>query len=167
MCPKVSAVTKKKSKPSSSSPKVSKMVFEALKGINDQKGSSLLAIKKYISSNNDVDIKLLTPAIKKFLTNAVKKGSLIQSRGKFRANVSKRKSEKIKQTKDLPKKRKYVKSTLKNCSEIRQNYEGWSVYEEYMELFGNEMVSNAIFEMKQRDMKDELLWRIRAAISDD
>lgn len=63
-------------------PKTSEMVLTAVKDLRERGGSSLQAIKKYISKNYPVDAEKLNPFIKKYLKSAVTTGALIQTKGK-------------------------------------------------------------------------------------
>ncbi|CAG7786922.1 unnamed protein product [Allacma fusca] len=63
-------------------PPASVLVIEAVTKLNEKSGSSLLAIKKFISENHkDVDVARLAPFIKKALSKAVEKGTLLQPKG--------------------------------------------------------------------------------------
>ncbi|CAI6365716.1 unnamed protein product [Macrosiphum euphorbiae] len=62
-------------------PSTAVMVIAAIKELNEKKGSSLSAIKKYMSTNYKVDSAKLAPFIRKFLKAAVVKGSLLQTNG--------------------------------------------------------------------------------------
>ena len=70
-----------KPKKPASHPPVAEMVTAAIKALKDRKGSSLPAIKKYMSANYKVDVAKLAPFIKKFLRNAVTAGKLVQVKG--------------------------------------------------------------------------------------
>lgn len=72
----------KKPRVKPSHPKTSDMVTAAIKNLKERGGSSLQAIKKYISSNYKVDAEKLAPFIKKYLKSAVTSGSLVQTKGK-------------------------------------------------------------------------------------
>lgn len=63
-------------------PRTSEMVNAAIKNLKERGGSSLQAIKKYISANYKVDAEKLAPFIKKYLKSAVTSGSLTQTKGK-------------------------------------------------------------------------------------
>lgn len=63
-------------------PRTSEMVIAAVKNLKERGGSSLQAIKKYISANYKVDAEKLAPFIKKYLKSAVTSGSLVQTKGK-------------------------------------------------------------------------------------
>lgn len=89
--PAVSTITKKDAASKKTSKKVrgkpahpptSEMVSAAIKGLKERGGSSLQAIKKYISANYKVDAEKLSPFIKKYLKAAVTSGTLIQPKGK-------------------------------------------------------------------------------------
>ncbi|XP_043257091.1 histone H1B-like [Colletes gigas] len=66
----------------SSHPPTSEMVTAAIKELKDRKGSSLQAIKKYISSTYKVDGEKFAPFIKKYLKSAVTAGTVVQTKGK-------------------------------------------------------------------------------------
>ncbi|XP_033222694.1 histone H1-like [Belonocnema kinseyi] len=63
-------------------PKVADMVNTAISNLNEQGGSSLHAIKKYVSGTFHIDTKIQAPFIKKYLRTAVVSGSLVQTTGK-------------------------------------------------------------------------------------
>ena len=63
-------------------PKTADMVNSAIKNLKERGGSSLQAIKKYISANYKVDAEKLSPFIKKYLKGAVGSGKLVQTKGK-------------------------------------------------------------------------------------
>ncbi|XP_025199597.1 histone H1A, sperm-like [Melanaphis sacchari] len=62
-------------------PSTAVMVVAAITELKEKKGSSLSAIKKYLSNNYQVDSTRLAPFIRKFLKAAVIKGSLVQTNG--------------------------------------------------------------------------------------
>lgn len=78
---KVAAKKPSKPKAAPTHPSTADMVTAAIKALKDRKGSSLPAIKKYISANYKVDVAKLAPFIKKFLRGAVASGKLIQTKG--------------------------------------------------------------------------------------
>lgn len=63
-------------------PKVSEMVLLAIAMLNERNGSSVQAIKKYISQFFNIEIKNLSLHVKKYLLFAVASGTLIQTKGK-------------------------------------------------------------------------------------
>lgn len=63
-------------------PPTSEMVNSAIKNLKERGGSSLQAIKKYVSANYKVDAEKLAPFIKKYLKAAVVSGGLVQTKGK-------------------------------------------------------------------------------------
>lgn len=63
-------------------PRTSEMVNNAIKSLKERGGSSLQAIKKYVSANYKVDAEKLSPFIKKYLKSAVATGALVQTKGK-------------------------------------------------------------------------------------
>jgi histone H1/5 len=58
------------------------MVANAISSLKERGGSSLQAIKKYITANYKVDSEKLSPFIKKYLKTAVASGELVQTKGK-------------------------------------------------------------------------------------
>jgi len=78
---KTKTPTTKSSVAVSAHPSTAVMVVAAIKGLNEKKGSSLSAVKKYMSTNYKVDSAKLAPFIRKFLKAAVVKGSLLQTNG--------------------------------------------------------------------------------------
>ena len=77
---KAAAAKKPRVKPAH--PRTSEMVGSAIKSLKERGGSSLQAIKKYVSSNYKVDAEKLAPFIKKYLKAAVASGELVQTKGK-------------------------------------------------------------------------------------
>ena len=77
------AKAKKAAKPKkpAAHPPVASMVTAAIKNLKDRKGSSLAAIKKYISANYKCDVAKLAPFMRKFLKKAVADGKLTQVKG--------------------------------------------------------------------------------------
>lgn len=64
-----------------SHPPTATMVNAAIKTLKERGGSSLQAIKKYISSTYKVDAEKLAPFIRKYIKNAVASGKLVQTKG--------------------------------------------------------------------------------------
>ncbi|XP_039501364.1 histone H1-like [Drosophila santomea] len=74
-----SAGTKaKKANAAPSHPPTQQMVDASIKNLKERGGSSLLAIKKYITATYKCDAQKLAPFIKKYLKSAVVNGKLIQ-----------------------------------------------------------------------------------------
>lgn len=73
---------KKAGKPTSNHPSVAIMAMNAVKTLNERNGSSLTAIKKFMSTNYECDSEKLAPFLKKFIKSAVDKNDLIQTSGK-------------------------------------------------------------------------------------
>ncbi|CAB4069254.1 H1_5 [Lepeophtheirus salmonis] len=71
-------------------PTSSMMVMTAIKALADRKGSSLMAIKKYISAHFKVDMVKRAPFICKAIRSAVEKGELVQTKGKGASGTFKR-----------------------------------------------------------------------------
>lgn len=63
-------------------PPTAEMVSSAIRSLEERSGSSLIAIKKYLTSNYKIDAETLAPYIKKYLKGAVTSGQLIQTKGK-------------------------------------------------------------------------------------
>lgn len=83
--PTISPATKKAKSGAAklpSHPPTSDMVNAAIKSLRERSGSSLHAIKKYITSTYKVDAKKLSPFIKNYLKRAVIDGILRQTKGK-------------------------------------------------------------------------------------
>lgn len=83
--PKKKATTPKAKgtkKAPASHPPTAQMVNNAIKNLKERGGSSLQAIKKYITSTYKVDAEKLAPFIKKYLKGAVDSGKLIRTKGK-------------------------------------------------------------------------------------
>ncbi|EDW51013.1 GM19754 [Drosophila sechellia] len=72
----------KKATATPSHPPTQQMVDASIKNLKERGGSSLLAIKKYITATHKCDAKKLAPFIKKYLKSAVVNGKLIQTKGK-------------------------------------------------------------------------------------
>ncbi|KAH8337077.1 hypothetical protein KR059_000408, partial [Drosophila kikkawai] len=77
------------------------MVDASIKNLKERGGSSLLAIKKYITATYKCDAQKLAPFIKKYLKSAVANGKLIQTKGKgasgsFKLSASAKKEPKPK-----------------------------------------------------------------------
>merc|ERR1712107_258812 len=78
--PKKAAAKAPKTKPAH--PPTSVMIVNAVTALKERNGSSLPAIKKYITANYKADTVKLAPFIKKGLKNLVEKKVLIQTKGK-------------------------------------------------------------------------------------
>lgn len=63
-------------------PPTSEMVANAISSLKQRGGSSLQAIKKYITANYKVDAEKLSLFIKKYLKTAVNSGELVQTKRK-------------------------------------------------------------------------------------
>jgi hypothetical protein len=72
----------KKPRTQPSHPPTADMVKAAIKNLKERGGSSLQAIKKYISATYKVDAEKMAPFIKKYLKSAVAAGALVQTKGK-------------------------------------------------------------------------------------
>jgi hypothetical protein len=122
--PRPASPKKKARKPSkpSSHPPVADMVRAAIVSLKDRKGSSLMAIKKYIQAKYKVDMVVIAPFIRRCLKKGVVDGSLKQASGtgasgRFRVGKAKKakkpkKAKKAKKAKK-PKKAKKAKKAKK------------------------------------------------------
>merc|ERR1712140_111869 len=72
---------KKPAAAKSGNPTSSVMVKAAIEGLKDRKGSSLVAIKKYIATNYKIDPSKHSHFIKKALTSGVEKKTIVQTKG--------------------------------------------------------------------------------------
>ncbi|EDW52841.1 GM19739 [Drosophila sechellia] len=72
----------KKATATPSHPPTQQMVDASIKNLKERGGSSLLAIKKYITATYKCDAQKLAPFIKKYLKSAVVNGKLILNKGK-------------------------------------------------------------------------------------
>jgi hypothetical protein len=72
----------KKSRVNPVHPRTSEMVANAISSLKERGGSSLQAIKKYVTANYKVDSEKMSPFIKKYLKTAVTSGELVQTKGK-------------------------------------------------------------------------------------
>ncbi|XP_039951428.1 histone H1-gamma, late-like [Bactrocera tryoni] len=93
------AVKPKKPSVAPTHPPTQQMVDASIKNLKERGGSSLLAIKKYISATYKCDAQKLAPFIKRYLKSAVTSGKLIQTKGKgasgsFKLSVAANKSSK-------------------------------------------------------------------------
>lgn len=74
----------KKPKVAAAHPPVSQMVPAAIKALKERKGSSLAAIKKYITANYKADGAKLAPFIRRYLKKEVESGKLNQIKGSYK-----------------------------------------------------------------------------------
>nr|XP_033328603.1 histone H1-III-like [Megalopta genalis] len=117
-------VTKSKAKAQrtkSSHPPTSEMVNAAIKELKDRKGSSLQAIKKYITSTYTVDGEKLAPFIRRYLKTAVTSGAVLQTKGKgasgsFKLNTGKSTTETTKAGKPKSSRRESRKPVVEKKS---------------------------------------------------
>jgi histone H1/5 len=97
---KASAGTKTKKAPvAPTHPPTQQMVDASIKNLKERGGSSLLAIKKYISATYKCDAQKLAPFIKKYIKGAVASGKLIQTKGKGASGSFKLSASAIKEPK--------------------------------------------------------------------
>jgi len=109
-------VAKKSKKPAAPAahPTVAVMVDAAIKNLKERKGSSLVAIKKYINANYKADAAKLAPFIRRYLKKSVETGRLSQVKGtgasgSFRLNKDEKKTTEKKAKKPAAKKAKKAK----------------------------------------------------------
>lgn len=79
--PKKKLASSKSKSAAATHPSTSIMVTAAIKQLQDKKGTTLQAIKKYMAANYQVDSTKSAPFIRKFLKAAVLKGLLVQTKG--------------------------------------------------------------------------------------
>lgn len=72
----------KSDRPKASHPSTAIMVNNAIQNLKERGGSSLQAIKKYISATYKVDAEKFAPFIKKYIKSSVASGALVQTKGK-------------------------------------------------------------------------------------
>ncbi|ODM86749.1 Histone H1 [Orchesella cincta] len=102
-----------KSEPTSSShPSSAALIKEAISKLNEKGGSSLYAIKKYISDVHKLDMEKRGNFIRKALKNAVEAGSLVQTKGTG-ASGSFKLAEKVKKQQRNPHTPKTKKTAAK------------------------------------------------------
>lgn len=89
-------------------PPTAEMVNSAITTLKERGGSSLQAIKKYLSSNYKIDAEKLAPFIKKYLRSAVVGGQLIQTKGKGATGSFKLAAKEVAAAKSAAKKVKKV-----------------------------------------------------------
>ncbi|KOX74411.1 Histone H1.1 [Melipona quadrifasciata] len=104
-----------------SHPPTSKMVNAAIKELNNHKGSSIQAIKKYIATTYKVDVVKLALFVKRYLKTAISSGTIVQVKGKgatgsFKlSTIKKSESKKIRRIK-VPIMKKAKKSVKKDTT---------------------------------------------------
>jgi hypothetical protein len=101
--PKKAAAKKPVKKPDH--PPVASMVNAAISNLKERKGSSLAAIKKYISATYKVDAVKLAPFIRRYLKKAVTDGKINQTKGSGASGSFKL----VKATEEKPKKKPAAK----------------------------------------------------------
>lgn len=109
-------------------PPTSEMVNSAINDLKERTGSSLQAIKKYISANYKIDSDKLSPFIKKYLKSAVAGGILVQKKGKgasgsfklAKPNKSSIKSDKDKSNKVPKTNKKVINSSEKKINKDKK-----------------------------------------------
>lgn len=77
--PKKAAKKEKKTaiRPKASHPTTAVMVNAAIQSLKERGGSSLQAIKKYISATYKIDAEKFSPFIKKYIKSSVASGSIL------------------------------------------------------------------------------------------
>ncbi len=104
MSAKPATPAKKAAKPKKPAdhPPVAEMVTTAINNLKERNGSSLAAIKKYISAHYKCDVAKLAPFIRRFLKKGVADGKLKQIKASYK--IDKCKAEKPKKPAKKPKK---------------------------------------------------------------
>lgn len=119
--------TKTKPRPKSTHPPVSKMVDDAILSLCERTGSSLHAIKKFISANFIVaDIEKLSHLIKKYLRKSVDEGHLLQTKGigangSFKLSIIAKQALKKASQPPKPKVEKKAKSSAVSSSKAKES----------------------------------------------
>lgn len=75
------AAAKPKAKKVSTGPKTTDMVVEAIAALNDRKGASVPAIKKYIVEKYAADPSMLKHRLKKALEKGIESGQIVRPKG--------------------------------------------------------------------------------------
>ncbi|GLV33734.1 histone H1 [Carabus blaptoides fortunei] len=101
-------------RPKTSHPTTAIMVNSAIKSLKDRGGSSLQAIKKYISVTYKVDAEKLAPFIRKYIKNSVVAGILIQTKGKGASGSFKLAAESTTKKVVKPEKKEIEKELVKS-----------------------------------------------------
>merc|ERR1712184_192054 len=91
---------KKPAAAKSGNPTSSVMVKAAIEGLKERKGSSLVAIKKYIATNYKIDPSKHSHFIKKALTSGVEKKTIVQTKGTGASGSFKLAKVEVKNTKE-------------------------------------------------------------------
>lgn len=86
----------------SKKPSAAEMVYDAVETLADRGGSSLQAIKKYLTVTYLIDVEKQALFIRKYLKSAVAAGTLIQTKGKGANGSFKLPVDKIHTTKSRP-----------------------------------------------------------------
>ena len=102
----------KKTKVAATHPPVAQMVPAAIKALKERNGSSLAAIKKYITANYKTDAAKLAPFIRRYLKKEVEAGKLKQIKASYKLNkVEKAEKKAKKPAAKKPAAKKTVKKT--------------------------------------------------------
>merc|ERR1712172_168684 len=94
------------------------MVLAAVKALNDKKGSSLPAIKKYIAANYKVDVVKVSPFIRKAIKKLVEGKKIVKVKASFKA-VKEEKPKKVKKAKKVKAKKPKAKKTAKKTAKAK------------------------------------------------
>ena len=108
--------TKKASRPKTTPthPPVAVMVMDTIRTLKDRKGTSLIAIKKYISDNYHCDAEKLAPFIRKFLRKAVVEERVVKVKASYKLSAAEKAAKPKKESKTVKKtSEKKEKSTTK------------------------------------------------------
>ena len=103
---------KKSDRPKASHPSTAIMVNNAIQNLKERGGSSLQAIKKYISATYKVDAEKFAPFIKKYIKASVVSGALVQTKGKGASGSFKLASTAVTKKTVVPAATKTRKSTI-------------------------------------------------------
>ena len=106
----------KKAKVAAAHPPVAQMVNASIKALKERKGSSLAAIKKYITANYKADGTKLAPFIRRYLKKAVETGKLNQIKGSYKLNKVEKAEKKAKKPAAKKAKKPAAKKTVKKTA---------------------------------------------------
>ena len=109
-------VKAKKPKVAAAHPPVAQMVNAAIKALKERKGSSLAAIKKYITANYKADGTKLAPFIRRYLKKSVESGKLAQIKGSYKLNKPEKTEKKAKKPATKKAKKPATKKVVKKTA---------------------------------------------------
>lgn len=118
--PKIKSLKVKSTKKATAHPPTASLVNNAIKHLNERGGSSLQAIKKYISSTYKIDAEKIAPFVKKYLKSGVEKGVLIRTKGTGASGSFKLAAGKVEGPKKVASKKPKAVATPKKASKPKK-----------------------------------------------